>query len=123
MVSRRPSGGLEQAVLAVLATAASALTPAEVQQQLDGGLAYTTVMTALARLHEKGVVTRQRQGRAYAYRWEADQATLTARQMKRLLEREGNRSAVLAKFAAELGPEDGRLLAGLLESPAEGDPS
>ncbi len=91
------------------------------QQQLDGNLAYTTVMTALARLHEKGVVTRQKQGRGYAYQWDADQATLTARQMRRLLDREGDRSAVLAKFAAELGPEDGRLLADLLTSPAEGD--
>jgi predicted transcriptional regulator len=120
-VSRRPSGGLEQAVLAALAAAPTALTPAEVQQQLDGNLAYTTVMTALARLHEKGVVTRQRQGRGYAYRWDADHATLTARQMRRLLDREGDRSAVLAKFAAELGPEDGRLLADLLALPAEGD--
>lgn len=118
---RRPSGGLEQAVLAALASASTALTPAEVQQQLDGNLAYTTVMTALARLHEKGVVTRQKQGRGYAYQWDADQATLTARQMRRLLDREGDRSAVLAKFAAELGPEDGRLLADLLTSPAEGD--
>ena len=32
------------------------------------GLAYTTVMTVLDRLHQKGFVTRRRVGRAYSYR-------------------------------------------------------
>jgi predicted transcriptional regulator len=31
-------------------------------------LAYTTVMTVLVRLHEKGVVAREREGRRYLYR-------------------------------------------------------
>ena len=120
-MARRPSGGLEQEVLAVLAAAPDALTPADVQAEVGDELAYTTVMTALARLHEKGIVSRERRGRAYAYRWTTDRATVTARQMRRLLDRDANRSAVLTRFVAELGPDDGRMLAELLESAPEDD--
>jgi predicted transcriptional regulator len=114
-VARRPSGGLEHEVLAVLAAARTAMTPAEVQAALDDDLAYTTVMTALTRLHEKGAVTRNRAGRGYAYTWAADTSTLTARRMRRLLDHGDNRESVLASFVAELAPEDGRLLAQLLD--------
>lgn len=113
-VARRPAGALEQDVLAVLATADAAMTPAEVQAVLDGDLAYTTVMTALTRLHEKGAVSRERSGRGYAYRWAADTTTLTARRMRRLLDRDTDREGVLARFVAELGPDDGRLLGDVL---------
>ena len=58
----RPSGSLEQEVLAILAAAGEALTPAAVQAQLSGARAYTTVMTTLSRLHAKGAVTRERAG-------------------------------------------------------------
>ncbi len=101
-------------MLAVLATTQAAMTPGEVQAELDGDLAYTTVMTALTRLHDKGAVTRERCGRGYAYRWAADTTTLTARRMRRLLDHDEDRVAVLARFVAELGPEDGRLLGDLL---------
>jgi predicted transcriptional regulator len=39
-----------------------------VQQELEGGLAYTTVQTMLNVLHKKGRVTRRLRGRAYEYR-------------------------------------------------------
>ena len=39
-----------------------------VQQDLEGGLAYTTVQTMLNVLHKKGRVTRRLRGRAYEYR-------------------------------------------------------
>lgn len=114
-------GELEQDVLGVLAGAEEALTPAKVLAALDRPLAYTTVMTALTRLHAKGAVTRERQGRAYAYRWN-DQATVTARQMRRLLDRDGDRAGVLARFVAELDPSDGQLLETLLAEPPEPRP-
>jgi predicted transcriptional regulator len=120
-VPRRPSGGLEQDVLGVLAAAGEPMTPAQVQAELPDGLAYTTVMTSLTRLHEKGAVTRERAGRAYAYRWAADPAVLTARQMRRLLDRDEDRAAVLARFVADLGSDDGRLLGELLTDKPDGD--
>jgi predicted transcriptional regulator len=105
---------LEQEVLAILAVSMGPMTPAEVQAELGDGLAYTTVLTALTRLHEKGAVTRERAGRGHAYRWAADTSTLRAREMRRLLERDDDREGVLARFIAELAPADGRLLARLL---------
>ncbi|MGW5666514.1 BlaI/MecI/CopY family transcriptional regulator [Micromonospora sp. NPDC003776] len=112
--ARRPRGGLEQQVLATLAAAPGPLTPAEVRDRLDGDLAYTTVMTVLARLTAKGVLTRIRAGRAYAYRLVGDEAELTARRMRRLLDAGGDRTAVLTRFVDTLSPDDEQLLVALL---------
>ncbi len=110
-------GGLEQRVLACLA-AGRPLTAGEVLADLGGGLAYTTVMTTLSRLHSKGALTRELTGRAYAYALSGDPAvvgmTVTARRMRRLLDGGGDRAGVLARFVADLSPEDEQLLADLL---------
>ena len=42
----------------------------------DRQLAYTTVMTVLGRLHEKGILRRSRVGRGYVYRPAAEEALL-----------------------------------------------
>lgn len=112
--TRRPAGGLEQEVLAALAAAGRPLTPAEVLEDLGRDLAYTTVLTALTRLYEKGALYRQRQGRAYAYSIAADTATLTARRMRRLLASDTDRAGVLSRFVAELTPAEEQLLEQLL---------
>ncbi len=118
-VSTVRRGGLEQRVLGCLA-AGRPLTAGEVLAGLGGGLAYTTVMTTLSRLHAKGALTRELVGRAYAYALASDPAAmglaLTARRMRRLLEDGGDRAGVLARFVADLSPEDERLLADLLAS-------
>jgi predicted transcriptional regulator len=117
--SGRARGALEREVLACLAAAGRPLTTAEVQAGLDGRLAYTTVMTALTRLHAKGVLTRRPAGRAFAYGRAAEMdeipASLTARGMRRLLDSGPDRASVLASFVADLRPEDERILSGLLE--------
>ena len=112
--ARRPSGSLEAEVLAALWAAGRPLTPRDVQRDLDGDLAYTTVMTALTRLHEKGAVTRRRSGRAYAYSAVLDQAGIAAARMRELLDGRSDREAVLAQFVGSLSNEDERLLADLL---------
>lgn len=122
--SRRPSGGLESEVLAALWTAGRPLTPAEVKDELGGDLAYTTVMTALARLHEKGEVTREKAGRAFAYTPVLDEAETAAARMRELLGSGGDREAVLARFVGSLSEEEERVLTELLrEMPAEGTES
>ena len=102
-----------------MAAAGRPLTTAEVQAELQGRLAYTTVMTALTRLHAKGVLTRRPSGRAFAYGLAAEMdeipASLTARGMRRLLDSGPDRASVLASFVADLSPEDERILSGLLE--------
>lgn len=83
---RRPKHGLEAEVLACLAAADGPLTVGEVQAQLGRDLAYTTVLTALTRLHDKGALRRSERGRAYAYELtdgrEGAMASLTAHQMR-----------------------------------------
>jgi predicted transcriptional regulator len=112
--SRRSPGGLEQEVIATLAAADRPMTPAEVRDALDKDLAYTTVMTVLGRLHEKGILHRKRVGRAYCYAPIRDAAEITARQMQRLLDARDDREAVLARFVGTLSADDERLLAALL---------
>jgi predicted transcriptional regulator len=118
-VTRRDRGALEKEVVAVLAAAGRPLTPSEVQAELGGVLAYTTVMTSLVRLADKGVLQRDRTGRAYAYRLIGDATVITARRMRQLLESGSDRAGVLASFVAELRPEEGQLLAELLQQAAE----
>jgi predicted transcriptional regulator len=118
MATGRRRGALVQEVLASLGAAGRPLTVAEVQADLGGDLAYTTVLTALSRLHAKGALGRQPAGRGYAYALPADpaavDASMTARRMSRLLESGEDRAGVLARFVADLSPEDERLLTELL---------
>lgn len=111
---RRARGTLEQEIVAALATSRKPMTPAQVRDQLGRDLAYTTVMTVLARLAEKGLVTRRRVGRAYAYRVVRDEAEVTARQMQRLLDTGDDRAAVLSRFVGVLSDDDEQLLIELL---------
>lgn len=111
----RRRGALEQEVLGCLGAAGRPLTVAEVQADLGDDLAYTTVLTALSRLHAKGATIRSPAGRGYAYALPADPAAaVTARRMSRLLDSGEDRAGVLARFVADLSPEDERLLTELL---------
>lgn len=105
-------------MIACLAASDAAMTPREVQGGLGGELAYSTVMTTLARLHEKGAVTRAARGRAYAYGLAGDvvgaQASVTAHQMRRLLDGGGDRASVLSRFVDALDDESEALLRELL---------
>ncbi|MFF3990089.1 BlaI/MecI/CopY family transcriptional regulator [Streptomyces sp. NPDC001601] len=111
---RRARGELESGVLAALWAASEPLTARRVQERLPGDLAYTTVLTILSRLHDKGMLVRQRAGRGYAYAPVRDEASDTAQRMHTLLERGSDREAVLSRFVSELSAEDEQLLQRLL---------
>jgi predicted transcriptional regulator len=115
----RRRGDLEQQVFATLAAAGRPMTTAEVRGAVGGDLAYTTVMTVLVRMHEKGLLTRDRTGRSYAYTAVVDDAEVAARQLHRLLDSRDDRAAVLTRFAGALSPDESRLLVDLLG--ADGD--
>ena len=121
MTGRRARGSLEDEVLDVLIRAGEPRTVAQVAQALGPATAYTTVMTTLARLHDKGALSRERRGRGYRYSMAgpatAVGAAVAARQMHRLLGRVGQRSDVLARFVAELQPGDDEVLRDLLSRP------
>jgi predicted transcriptional regulator len=114
--TRREAGELESEVLAALWATNEPMTPADVLAQLDGGLAYTTVMTTLTRLYEKGLVDRRRAGRGYAYSPNVREAELAARRIRALLDRGHDRAAVLQGFLSELSSDEERLLRELLDT-------
>jgi predicted transcriptional regulator len=119
MADRRAPGPLESAVISVVAGALAPVAVAEVQKMLPGEPAYTTVMTTLSRLAEKGALTQSREGRAFKYALavprEAVEDAVAARRMRRLLSDGSDRAGVLARFVAELDSEEERLLADLLD--------
>lgn len=116
---RRGQGELEAGVLAALREAPGPVDTAWVQQRLGGGLAYTTVITILTRLLAKGAVTREKSGRAFVWSAAADEAGLAALRMRRVLDQESDREAVLASFVTSLPPGDEQLLRELLERARE----
>jgi predicted transcriptional regulator len=78
-------------------------------------LAYTTVMTILFRLYQKGYVTRAREGRLFRYAAAFDEPSLPGaigrRELQRLIERHG--AETLAGFAADLAGVNSELAARL----------
>lgn len=111
---RRAVGALEAEVLALLQASGHALTPGQVLEQLGEPLAYTTVVTVLSRMFDKGLLTRAKEGRAYAYAPVADAHGLTARRMRQVLESDSDPDAVLARFVSDLPARDEQLLRRLL---------
>jgi predicted transcriptional regulator len=103
---RLAHGELEGLVMDVLWDADKPLVAADVRDRLEPtrSLAYTTVMTILVRLHDKGVVERERAGRAYAYRPRRSREEQAAARMGELLEAAKDDSVVLARFVAALSP-------------------
>jgi predicted transcriptional regulator len=124
MARARGRGDLEREILACLGARGEPMTPAEVLESLGTGLAYTTVMTTLSRMHDKRALVREPRGRAYAYAMPSDvgtaHASMTAFHMQKLLDAEDDRAGVLAQFVANLDDADGKLLQQLLrpEDPA-----
>lgn len=119
---KRGQGELEAQVLAVLRSAGGPATAGWVQERLDGALAYTTVITILSRLYAKKCVTRSRQGRSYIWTSASDEAGLAALRMRRVLDGERDREAVLARFVSALSPGDEERLRTLLAKAAEPTP-
>lgn len=119
---RRGQGELEAQVLSALREAEGPATAGWVQERLGGDLAYTTVVTILSRLLEKGAVTRERAGRSFAWTPSADEAGLAARKMRKVLDGERDREAVLTSFLTALPPGDEQVLRELLrQAEAEKD--
>lgn len=114
--ARREAGELESEVLATLWASERPLTPSDVLEHLDDDLAYTTVMTTLTRLFDKGLVDRQRAGRGYAYSPKVREADLAGRRLRALLDRGHDRDAVLHGFVSELSADEQQTLRALLDT-------
>ena len=112
---RRGYGDLAQAILDLVGQAGAPVTPAQVRDALGRELAYTTVMTVMARLYDRGLLARKRSGRAFAYTVVGDPAQVTARRMHRILDVDADRAGVLARFVDGLTGEDEQLVRSLLD--------
>jgi len=106
-------GPLEQRILDLLWRSRGERSVREVQDDLDGSLAYTTVMTTLDRLFKKGLLERKRDGQAYLYATrvsrEAFAAGLLKRTLGRILDR-GSATPLLASFVDAVSEHDRELL-------------
>ena len=128
---RRPSaqpllGSLEYAVLTELwrrfpASVGDVLESINAQRDESDQLAYTTVMTVMARLHDKDILSREKQGRGYQYRPRYTEEQLVEElgreEVEQLLERFGG--VALAHFATALGDADPEQLRRLTELASE----
>lgn len=117
-------GDLERQVF-LLVRGSGRASVADVTERLSAEgrpLAYTTVMTVMTRLFEKGYFLRRRQGKAYLYE-ARDQAALAGelggRAFREALERYG--APALLGFVRNLSPEQRAVVARLLEDDAVAD--
>lgn len=113
-MNRRPDGALERDIMEVLWGADDPLTPAEVSERLDVDLAYTTVMTVLRRLHDKGRAVREQRGRAFAYSAAVSELELAVEQLHAVLSPMTDREGALAGFVGGLSRRDRAALRRLL---------
>ncbi len=82
-----------------------AMTPRDVHDVLRRrrqGVAYTTVMTILVRLWQKGMLHREESGRAFEYAPVASRVEWTAQRMREVLRGAGDRDAALTHFARSI---------------------
>jgi predicted transcriptional regulator len=104
----REFGQLESAVMDVVWAQDRPCLVREVRDQLTYGrpLAYTTVMTVMAILYSKGVLCREKHGRAWRY-WPAERREEhAARIMAEVLRSGGNRGVTLRSFLNRMSDDD-----------------
>lgn len=80
-------GGLEQKIINILWSSDVPLKPAQVLSQLNEDYAYTTVMTVLKRMSNKGLLKRQLQVNTFLYSAAVDRETFTTQCLDDLFKR------------------------------------
>ena len=109
---RHRFGALEIAVLDALWNRDAPAAVRDIQPGFPG-TAYTTLMTTLDRLHRKGMLDREKSGRAFLYRprhsREELESGIAVRAIESLLDRSGA-EPVLSYFIDEVSRRDARLL-------------
>jgi predicted transcriptional regulator len=106
-------GPLEERVLEVLWRSRQGLAVREVRSTLGDRRAYTTVMTTLDRLYKKGLLERQRDGRAFRYTARTSPESFAAGTLRRWLRRllgRGPARPILASLVDAVSEHDRTLL-------------
>jgi len=99
-------------------------TVADVQERLPDALAYTTVLTILRTLEEKGHVGHVEEGRAYRYHPLVERGRAQESALHRLVQKlfSGSTELLLTRLVSERGLSEGELrrLRALVEEKLEG---
>lgn len=88
-------GEREATIMELLWSVAEPVTVRDVLDRLERPLAYTTVMTVLDNLHNKGHVTREKVGRAFQYRAAETREAAAARMVREVLAASGDAEGAL----------------------------
>lgn len=103
VVAGRKVGALEDLILQALWEADGPMSGRGLCEALPGGpRAYTTVMTVVGRLVDKGLVEKIPDGRGFRYQAAGDVEHLTAKAIGQLVSSAGDPAAVLAYFVEGL---------------------
>lgn len=118
----RGLGQLETTVMDHVWRVPGSVTVRDVVEALQQNrpIAYTTVMTVMDNLYSKGLLGRERVGRAYAYRATRQREQYEAELMEEVLASSNDRTATLMHFVEKISPAElaelRSLLAGLDEA-------
>jgi BlaI family transcriptional regulator, penicillinase repressor len=118
-MKRLPRGELEAQVMEVLWDTDGWMKPSEVHTAITTArrpLAYTTVMTILVRLWNKGMLTRRPAGRAFEYQPVASRDEWAAQRMHEFLESSGDRSLTLNHFVDSISAREATQLRRVLDA-------
>lgn len=111
--SLEPLGRLETELMDRL-WAGPGISVRDLHQELDGRLAYTTLMTTLDRLYKKGLLQRRKQGKAYFYSPVLSereyQESLTQHFFGMVLHDRRNSGAILSRFVEAVTDADQAML-------------
>ena len=104
----RNLGALEAEVMKCLWVSGEPLSVRQVVDRLaeDTPRAYTTVMTVLENLHRKGLVDREKHGRAFSYSPTVTREQHTAELMGGVLSGSHDRGATLLHFVGQMTPDE-----------------
>ncbi|MGI9157398.1 MAG: BlaI/MecI/CopY family transcriptional regulator [Marmoricola sp.] len=99
----RQLGQLEAVVMARVWSADDPVLVREVLEDIQRGrdIAYTTVMTVMDNLHRKGVLSRERDGRAYRSRAVRSREEHTADLMEEVFATTGDKTVTLMHFVQQ----------------------
>ncbi|MGW4959097.1 BlaI/MecI/CopY family transcriptional regulator [Nonomuraea sp. NPDC004186] len=103
-------GNLERSVMEALWEHPDGMFAHVLAAGLPSQPATTTVLTVLMRLSNKGMVSRERIGRAHLYKATADKDAFVAEAMRAALDEAGDVAAAVQRFVGTVTPEVARAL-------------
>ncbi|GII96895.1 BlaI/MecI/CopY family transcriptional regulator [Sinosporangium siamense] len=108
-------GNLERSIMEALWDRPEGMLAQDVAEVLPSRPAVTTVLTVLVRLTGKGLVHRERQGRAHLYRAAGDKDSFVAEVMRAALDEAGDLETAVQRFVGTVSPEVAAALRDALE--------